>query len=171
MMPELAVSNAGPLIVLSKLNLLHLLKELYREVIIPAAVYEETVINGMQYGFEDAYTLRLFLKQHNLIPQPFSNIPTSVSSAHLDKGETEALGLALSHNALLLMDEELGRTVAREHNLRVKGSLGILIEDYRKNMMTEGQIRFYLSQISHRKDIWINPKLCQKLLESIEGLK
>ncbi|MEA3437378.1 MAG: hypothetical protein U9R43_12990 [Thermodesulfobacteriota bacterium] len=37
------VSNAGPLIVFSKLNVLHLLKELYGRVEFPFSVYRETV--------------------------------------------------------------------------------------------------------------------------------
>ncbi|MCI5218329.1 MAG: DUF3368 domain-containing protein [Candidatus Electrothrix sp. LOE2] len=167
-MSELAVSNAGPLMVLSKLNVLHLLKELYGKVLIPRAVYNETVRNGVKYGFEDAHTLQLFLEQNNWRPQETSSIPKSISSAHLDKGETEALALALSNNALLLMDEELGRAVAREHNLRVKGSLGVLIEAYRTEMISDEQIRFYFSQISRRNDIWISPKLCNTLLKNLK---
>lgn len=42
------VSNAGSLIVLAKLNLLHLLKELYGRVHIPRSVYDETVTEGLR---------------------------------------------------------------------------------------------------------------------------
>jgi len=37
-----AVSNAGPLMVFSKLNILYLLKELYGQVEVPLSVYRET---------------------------------------------------------------------------------------------------------------------------------
>ena len=55
------VSNAGPLIVLAKLNLLHLLKELYGRVHVPRSVYDETVTEGLRRGHTDAGTLYLFL--------------------------------------------------------------------------------------------------------------
>lgn len=166
-MSEIVVSNAGPLMVVSKLNLLHLLKELYGQILIPQAVYEETVINGIRYGFEDAYTLRLFLKQNNWKIQESLHIPQEITSANLDKGEKEAIALALAKNASLLMDEELGRAIARERRLKVKGSLGILIEAYRKKLISFEQLRFYFIQIGNRNDIWISSKLCQKLRKSI----
>ncbi len=121
-MSEFTVSNAGPLMVFSKLNLLHLLKQLYGEVLIPQAVYEETVINGIKYGFEDAHTLRLFLHQTHWKSIKSPKIPQAIASAHLDKGEKEAIACALSKNALLLMDEESGRKAARKQGVTVRGS-------------------------------------------------
>ena len=89
--------------------------------------------------------------------------------ANLDRGEKESIALALSKNALLLLDEERGREFAREKKLLVRGSLGILIEAYAKNLISEEQLRFYFQQICERKDIWINPDLCASLLERIFG--
>ena len=60
------VTNAGPLIVLTKLNLLHLLKQLYHHVSFPDAVYQETVEEGLRRGYEDARLLRLFLSSFSL---------------------------------------------------------------------------------------------------------
>ena len=48
------ISNAGPLMVLAKLNLLNLLKQLYGRVYFARSVYDETVIEGMRQGYEDA---------------------------------------------------------------------------------------------------------------------
>ncbi len=167
-MSGIVVSNAGPLMVFSKLNLLHLFKERYRHILIPQAVYEETVINGIRYGFEDAYTLRLFLEQNNWKIHKLLHITQEIASTNLDKGEKEAIVLALTKNGLLLMDEEFGRAIAREHGLKVKGSLGILIEAYRNNLIKYEQLQFYFIQIGNRNDIWINSKLCDKLLIKIK---
>lgn len=40
------ISNASPLIALTGINLLHILNDLWKEIIIPEAVYKEVVING-----------------------------------------------------------------------------------------------------------------------------
>ncbi len=40
-MSQAVVADAGPLMVLAKLNLLHLLKQLYGQVQFPRSVYEE----------------------------------------------------------------------------------------------------------------------------------
>ncbi len=49
------VSNAGPLITLGKLNLLHILSKLYSHVYIPKEVYEEIIVNGIRFGCIDAF--------------------------------------------------------------------------------------------------------------------
>jgi len=54
------VSNAGPLMVLAKLNLLYLLKGLYGRVYFSNSVYDELVTEGIQQGYQDAYTFRWF---------------------------------------------------------------------------------------------------------------
>ena len=66
------------------------------------------------------------------------------------------------------MDEERGRNYARQKNLQVQGSLGILIEAYARKLISEDQLRLYFQQISE-KNIWINPDLCVLLLEEIFG--
>lgn len=49
------VTNAGPLMALSKIRLLYLLHRLYEEVLIPSAVYAEVVVPGLEWGYTDAY--------------------------------------------------------------------------------------------------------------------
>lgn len=161
------VSNAGPLMVFSKLNILHLLKELYGRVEFPLSVYVETVSDGIQRGFSDAHVLNSFFIQSGWRPVKNIKITADLESANLDRGEKEAISLALSESALLLIDEERGRVFARQKNLLVRGSLGVLIEAYAKKMINEDQLRFYFQQISQRKDIWINPELCTGLLQRI----
>ncbi|MEJ2211207.1 MAG: hypothetical protein P8129_19500 [Anaerolineae bacterium] len=85
------VSNAGPLMVLAKLNLLHLLKELYGQIQLAGSVYEEVVVEGMRQGYEDAQTLFLFLNQMRWQPIQVdtAEIPADLREAHLDRGEQE----------------------------------------------------------------------------------
>jgi predicted nucleic acid-binding protein len=163
------VSNAGPLMVFSKLNILHLLKGLYGRVEFPLSVYRETVSIGIQRGFTDAQVLNSFLMQNEWDPIKAFETPADLQDLNLDRGEKESIALALSKNALLLMDEERGRDFARQNNLSVRGSLGVLIEAFAKKMISEDQLRFYFQQISEREDIWINPDLCVRLLEQIFG--
>ena len=72
------ISNAGPLIVLAKLNQLELLDDLYHEVQIPQVVYHEAVTQGLAYGAADALTLRLFWRQKQwpvIDTQPMPHLP------------------------------------------------------------------------------------------------
>ena len=137
------VTDAGPLMVFSKLNALHLLRQLYQRVLVPLTVYEETVEKGTQQGFEDARRLRLFLQHNQWELIEVHNIPATIHSATLDRGEKEAIALALSQSAILLIDEERGREIARQQGLTVRGSLGVFI--------------------------WISPTLCRRLLQQLES--
>jgi predicted nucleic acid-binding protein len=168
-MPDVVVTNAGPLIALAKLNLLHLLASLYGKVQIPVAVYEEAIVEGMQRGFADAHTLQVFVQQKAWTPVSIGEIPADLQAAPLDRGEQEAIALALARNGLLLMDEEPARQAARQRGLTVRGTLGVLIEAYRRGLITTDQLRLYFQQIQERDDIWISPRLCQRLLRETLG--
>lgn len=110
-MSKPVVANAGPLMALAKLNLLHLLKQLYDQVLLSRTVYEEVVVEGMQRGFEDAHTLQLFLKQEGWQPTEVKDLPGDLATLHLDRGKRESIALALALDSLLLIDEERGREV------------------------------------------------------------
>jgi len=56
----IVLCNAGPLIALGKLNRLELLAELYGQVRIPRAVYDEAVTRGLALGLPDARAIYLF---------------------------------------------------------------------------------------------------------------
>lgn len=168
-MSKAVITNAGPLVALAKLNLLHLLKQLYGRVQFPRSVYEEVVIEGIKRGFEDAHMLRLFLSQERWEPTEVEDVPADLASLHLDRGERESIALALALDGMLLIDEERGREEARRRGIPVRGTLGVLIQAYRSNLITADQLRFYFSQIEERKDIWINSRLCRRLLGEILG--
>ncbi len=171
-MSALVVSDAGPLMVLAKLNLLHLFQELYGRVHIAQSVYEEVVVAGIRWGYEDATTLQLFLDQlgwkHEDVDPAV--MPDDLRAAHLDQGERDTLALAISlGNALVLMDEAVGRKVARSCGLAVRGSLGILVESYRRNLIRRDQLRLYLAEIARREDIWISRALTDRVRQEILG--
>jgi predicted nucleic acid-binding protein len=158
------------LIVLAKLNLLHLLKALYGRVYIPHSVYREVVIEGMRTGHEDARTLHLFLAQTGwpIKEVALGEIPADLRAASLDRGERETLALAVVLGSdLVLMDETVGREVARARGLAVRGSLGILIQAFRQDTIDADQLRLYLAEIARRQDIWINPALVERLRREV----
>lgn len=166
--------NAGPLITLGKLNQLELLSGLYDEVQIPHAVYYEVVTCGLAKGAPDALTVRLFWQRHEW---PVVDVPPAVLSAYipsviLDPGERAVLALAQTmRHSLLLLDDEVARSEARRLNLRLRGTLGIIVQAYREQMLTLVQIELLIREISARRDIWVSTKLCEQVLASLQGLR
>jgi predicted nucleic acid-binding protein len=87
----------------------------------------------------------------------------------LDRGELETLALAHRHRpAFVLIDEYWGRKIARQLELPVCGSLGVLISAYRKRFVDTQQLHLYFSEMLHRQDIWINPRLIERLSREID---
>jgi hypothetical protein len=120
--PDPVVSNTTPLITLVGIGLLDLLPTLYHEIHIPEAVFTEYQAGRVQHpGSPDLATLS-WTTVHTVALDPA--IPAS-----LDAGEAQAIALARTLNArLLLLDERHGRAVAERLGLPVAGSLTVLLE-------------------------------------------
>ena len=162
--------NSGPLVTLGKLHQLDLLAGLFDEVSIPRAVYDEVVIQGLARGAADASTVRLFwqYKQWPIVDVPEKLMSAYVPSVVLDEGETEVLVLAQSStNALVLLDDEVARTEARRLELRLCGTLGILVRVYQRELLSFNQVELLIHEIAARPDIWIAAKLCEQVLASL----
>jgi predicted nucleic acid-binding protein len=149
-MPEI-VSNTTPIISLLKLSKLEILKDLYSEIIIPKAVYEE-----VQLGRNKPYYIDL--KQFAWIQIFEVADRNSLKFFHdLDAGEAEAIVLAKEINAqLLIIDEKLGRYYASNAGLKITGTLGVLIKA--KNAGFIEQVKPLLIELS-QKDVWISENL------------
>ena len=87
----IVVTNAGPLMALAKLGLLHLLDRLYGNVLMPVAVYDEVVLRGMEQGFSDSLQVKLAIQQKHLIVKAINKQNADVAALPLHKGEKETL--------------------------------------------------------------------------------
>lgn len=164
--------NSGPLIALGKLNRLELLAELYGQVQIPRAVYGEAVTQGLALGAPDARTIRLFWQAKDW---PIINVSAATLAAYrpviiLDPGETEVLALARTiPDVLVLLDDETARGEARRLKLRVRGTLGVLIQAYHSKILSFPEIELLLQEIAARPDIWISARLCEQVLHALHA--
>lgn len=119
-----AVSNTSPISNLAIIGRLDLLKRRYGNVRIPPAVARELSAlshAGARAGIAAAIADGWLVTETPVAPAP-------VLPLALDAGETEAIALALSLRAdVLLMDERRGREAARSQGLIVAGVLGELL--------------------------------------------
>lgn len=126
------VSNTSPIISLSAIGQLDLLRQLYNKIIIPPAVYNE-VANAAYTDASSVAVKTLPWIQVQQVTQE-SLIATFPKSLH--RGEAEAIALAIELKAnLLLIDEELGRKVSRRYGLTVIGVLGTLMAAKRRGLI------------------------------------
>lgn len=119
------VSNASPLINLARIGKLTLLRDLYGELIVPEAVWQEVVVEGAGQPGADEVESATWIKTQAATNRQLVN----ALQQDLDAGEAEAIALTLEMGAeLLLMDEHLGRETARHLGLRYVGLVGALVE-------------------------------------------
>lgn len=167
------VSNASPLIWLSKVGKLSLLKKLFGEVLIPEEVYKEAVEKGLEEGFSDPFVIKesvdngwiKVIKLDEDGEKLCRKIMEHASEIHL--GEAQAIILARKNKTLLLMDESSGRAFAEAMGLKVRGTLYIIIEALRKGLLDKNNAKETVLMLAS-KGFRIEPKLLARLLRDME---
>ncbi len=121
-MPEVIV-DTSPIQYLYQLNQLALLPKLYQQIQIPQAVADE-LAQGLTQGISlpDVASLSWIM----LCSIPSSALIPSIPG--LGAGEREALSLATTFpSSLVILDDALARNYARQLNLDIIGTLGVLL--------------------------------------------
>ena len=160
------IANSGPIIALAKLGLLSLLKELYGAVVIPSTVNHEVVIKGLQRGEEDAQDVNLAINLGHIIVELMdeSRISEEINNLPVHNGEKSVIELFLKMKAdLALLDDRLARDSAKKLGVTVKGTLGVIIDAYRKKLLNENDVELLFKEIISRDDIWIARGLVNKV--------
>lgn len=157
-MPKV-ISNTTPLISLLKIGQLELLREIYETIIIPEAVLAEIEKGKDKPYYTDVSQLDWVsiqeIKDKKVLSYFFD----------LDAGEAEVIVLATEIGAdLVIIDETLGRRFAKHADLKVTGTIGILIKA--KEIGLVEKISPLLDEMQ-KKGIWINNKLKEKILAKV----
>jgi hypothetical protein len=127
----IVVSNASPLIILSKLGQFDLLPRLFTEIIIAQEVWDEVVVNGV--GLPGSTEVQ---------QAPWTRLEAVTNTAqlvswqaqhNLGLGELATILLAKELSAdLALIDERRARLLARAEGVAPFGTIGMLELGYRK---------------------------------------
>lgn len=122
-MDKIIISDTSCLIALSNIGLLYILKDLYREVLITTEVNDE-------FGKQ--------LPNWIIVLQVKDKIKQTEIESKLDKGEASSIALALEiPNSILIIDEVKGRNIAKNLNIEIIGTIGILLLASNKGLLTD----------------------------------
>ena len=148
----IVVSNSSPLISLGAIGRLDLLHDLFDEISIPPAVLQE--VRSVDISPETW-----------IVPREVDNPPLSQAlESELDRGEAEAIALAIELRAdLLLMDERRGRRLASRLGLKVLGVLGILVDAKRIGLIEK--IEPVLVELRDKAGFRISTALYERALQ------
>lgn len=159
----IVVGDTSPLSNLALVDGLFLLKEIYQEVIIPQAVAEEL----SNAGDEDKRIAAVLLLDWVEVRQS-TNLKLIAELRNdylLDRGEAEAIALALALKAdELLIDERLGRRKATRLGLSITGVLGVLLIAKRRKLIPA--VQSVMDELMTQAGFWVSSQLYADVLSA-----
>lgn len=163
----IVISDTTPIISLIKIGHLDILHKLYNNIIIPKAVYDELIINT-DYEEEMHVIKKCTFMQIKVVEESLS-LALLQRQLNLDLGESEAIVLANSMNAdLIIIDERKARKIAKNLGLNVTGTLGILVEAKRLGLIKK--LKPLLDKLIDN-NIRISRDLYNNILQLVEELQ
>jgi predicted nucleic acid-binding protein len=121
------VSDSSPLIYLAWLGQFDLLRQLYGQLAVPVAVWDEVALRGGD--LPGAGELRNAAAAGWIrVEMPTKPLdPDELAGVKIDLGEIQAIAIAIEQRTLLIIDDSDGRQVARRLGVEVTGTLGVLV--------------------------------------------
>jgi len=125
----IVISNTSPLRYLIAIKRADLVSVIFNHVLIPRGVHAE-----LTHSSSPEIVRNWMVQAPNwLETRELGRSPEAQFVRALDQGEAEAIQLAVDlHADYLLIDERRGRQIATARGIPVIGTLGILIESYRR---------------------------------------
>ncbi|MFC2141085.1 DUF3368 domain-containing protein [Acidobacteriota bacterium] len=155
----IVISNASPIINLAIIGRLNLLKTFWGKIYVPEAVWKEVVIDG-----EDKAEVAEIKKADWISVEKVKDQNlTLLLMQNLDKGEAEAIALAIEKNAdIILLDETDAREAADIYRIEKTGVLGILLLAKLKNEIPN--LKHEIEKLKTIADFWLKDSLIQSVL-------
>ncbi len=153
----IVVSDTSPILSLTLIGRLDLLRDLYGTIVIPEAVRSELVDNTQDGAREIAQAD--WISTRPIEP----DIALKLLLREVDRGEAEAIGLALQLKAeVLLIDERKARHLAAYLELGVVGLLDVLQEAKQRHLITS--VKPILDDLITHARFRLSHKLYQRTL-------
>lgn len=153
----IVVSDTSPILSLALIGRLELLRDLYGAIVIPEAVRSEIIATDQSGAREVGQAAWI-------VTRPIDpDVVLKLLLREVDRGEAEAIGLALQSNAdLLLIDERKARHLAAYLGLGVVGLLDVLQEAKQRQFITS--VKPVLDDLIARARFRLSHKLYQRTL-------
>jgi predicted nucleic acid-binding protein len=132
---RVVVADSGPLIIFARTCGLDLLCAVVNEILLPPAVARECTRDLTKPG---AATIQAAIDRGAL--RCATSVDLSILTAIpplIDLGESEAIALAKAENLPVLIDERIGREVAKQQGVPRIGSIGILLQAKNMSLVAE----------------------------------
>jgi len=152
------VVDSTVLIYLSKIGRLSLLDESFRKVVVPEAVHDEVVVEGLEHGYSDALAVEEaeFLSVEEATEERVQKLR---SSANLGQGECEAIAIAVALDETreevdyFLSDDRSARKTAEALGVEVGGTVYVLLRSLKRDVISLGEYEEALEELRRRTSV------------------
>lgn len=156
---RVVIANTTPLVNFAEIDRLGLLRDLFREIVVPKAVVAELQAKRTVFPKAAEVPREAFIR---IEEAPNAALSTSLAR-ELHSGEAECIALALAQpSALLLMDELAARSIAEYHAIMFIGSVGCL--KLAKEAGLIPSLAPILEDLRVRARFWLAPDLIRRVL-------
>jgi len=150
------VLNASPLICLTKSGLADLLPALFREILVPEAVFQEVMAEGKTDFAAEWLSSQRWICRLRDIP-----IDSRVAAWDLGEGETAVLSFASrNEDCWAVMDDREARRCAMSLKCRFIGTLGIIVLAKKRGIIQS--VRASLRRL-HDTGFWLSDTLLEEI--------
>ena len=158
-MPNTWVVNASPIILYARIGKLNLMDLLAKDVIVPKKVIEEIEQGALKNNTaEDAVSWAIKYEQQNI------TVPVSVERWDLGPGESQVISFVMQDKYWAVLDDKMARRCINAHDLKMIGSLGIILRARVKGFIDEA--RPWLYELRNA-GLHVDVGLVEKALNSI----
>ncbi len=158
----IVISDTSPISNLIIIEKLEILKEVFKEIIIPPFV-ESEIEKLPDFSISlNLYHRSVWIRKE----RPKNEEEVKKLMNEIDEGESEAIVLAIEIGAdYLLIDERIGTNKAREKGLETIGLLGVLIKAKEKGIIEK--VEPILNELINKAGFWIGDKLKERVLKEV----
>ena len=163
----MTVADATPLIALTRIHRLELLRELYERVLIGSSVKTETIDAGGEtrsLGVEqlEAAADAGWLGVATTTDAENDLVRRLARRSHLHRSEAESVALARVRELSLVADDKEARSLARTLGVPLIGTAGVLLEGYLRRSFGLDSLEKALRDLG--ETLWLSPSVVAEVL-------
>ena len=154
-----AVSDATPLIHLSKISKISYLKKIFEKIFIPKEIFKEVVVKGKELRKKEVFLIEELIKEEFII---ITETPSKIELPNLHAGELNAIALCIELKIKnLLIDEKEGYEAAQLIGLNPLRTTAILLsllnkklinfEEYKESLLALSESGYFLSAETYER--------------------
>ena len=161
------VTNTSPVIVLTRIGRLQMLKELYGTVLMSPSVKVECIDRGKEAGARDVLEIEKgigegWIQLVNLDKGEVREARRLVDEARIGPGEAETLALAKSRSVLAVLDDKEARAIAKSWSLQHTGTVMLFYEAFVKGLIGYDELVEDLAKVT--RIMWISTDVITEII-------